>query len=73
MRHLLAERTPRPCGRLSPLQHAAKVQKLFERCKSGAGAKHLRSGSQPNGNMIAISAVRMANCQRVEDPTMHKL
>ena len=73
MRHLLAERTPRPCGRLSPPQHAAKVQKVSERSKSGAGAKRLRSGSQPNGNMKAISTACIAKCQRVEDPTMHKL
>lgn len=73
MRHLLAEPArPAPVSRLH-LQVAAKVQKVSERSKSGAAAALLRSGSQPHGNMIAFSAVRMANCQRGETPTMHKL
>ena len=73
MRHLLAEqkRPPRD-GRLL-LHAAAKVQKLSERRKSGAGAKRLRRESLPHGNMIAIFAFRMAKCQRAESPTMHKL
>lgn len=73
MRHLLAD-SKTQCRRLSPHLHAtAKVQKYSERSKSEAAAALLRSGSQPHGNMIAFSAVRMANCQRGGTPTMHKL
>lgn len=73
MRHLLAEqKRPSLHGRIL-LHAAAKVQKSSERCKSEAGAKRLRRESLPHGNMIAFSAVRMANCQRGGTPTMHKL
>lgn len=73
MRHLLAEQS---MTRLRPslhLQATAKVQKYSERSKSGAGTECLRRESLPHGNMIAISACRMAKCQRAESPTMHKL
>lgn len=73
MRHLLAELNILPLrGQILP-HAAAKVQKVSERCKSEAGAKRVRRESLPHGNMIAISACRMAKCQRAESPTMHKL
>lgn len=73
MRHLLAEQKRPPLRGRILLHAAAKVQKLSERRKSEAGAKRLRRESLPHGNMIAISACRMAKCQRAESPTMHKL
>lgn len=73
MRHLLAEQKREYLDSMNLLHAAAKVQKSSERRKSGAGAKRLRRESLPHGNMIAISACRMAKCQRGGTPTMHKL
>lgn len=73
MRHLLAEPAPTHTGAWAHLPATAKVQIFSERSKSGAVAERLRSGSQPNGNLTPIMPDRMANCQRGETPTMHKL
>lgn len=73
MRHLLAEPARPVPGMRLHLQATAKVQKSSERSKSEARAERVRRESQPHGNMIAFSAVRMANCQRGKAPTMHKL
>lgn len=73
MRHLLADACRINDTEGAHLSVTAKVQIFSERSNSGARAERVRRGSQPNGNMIAIPAVRMANCQRGETPTMHKL
>ena len=73
MRHLPAEAAPTRAGTGTHLPVTAKVQIFAERSKSDRGLEVERSGTPANGNMKAISASRMANCQRAGSPTMHKL
>lgn len=73
MRHLIADAMTRYRGLSPHLQATAKVQIFVERSKSGRGAEVERSGACENDIMKAISAARMAKCQRAESPSMHKV
>ena len=73
MRHLLAEPAESRIRIRAHLAATAKVQIFAERSKSGRGAEVERSGARENAIMTPKTAACIANCQRAESPTKHKL